>query len=208
MAKRLRTQLRHGAILALAPHHTAREVAELLGVSQSLVYQVVRRNGTGTILAGKRGRPRGVPNKSTALSRRDREELWQLLEGRTYQEVADMLGVSRQRVGQIARENPGFQSRQGRWPKIAYQRFGRAVARAAQLEQRFQEHGTLRRYRGDMKEFPPCHCEACREANKKYTYRTIGYTPKFGQEAYQAYVARHGIPHSGPLTSLNEEESE
>lgn len=96
---------------------------------------------------------------------------------RTLQEAGDEFGLTRERIRQIVNAYGPGTSRRTSLTQL--RRFTAAIAAVAKLEERRLEHGTLRRYRGSMKEFPPCRCKACLEANRTYTYK---YQPQRKKE--------------------------
>jgi hypothetical protein len=114
----------------------------------------------------------------------------------TLQELAARYGITRERVRQILVANGVTVRGRPQLPftKCEYRRLMNAVKRAAEIELRKEEHGTLRRYRGGRAAFglPSCKCDLCLQANRDRTYNALGYKPKRTREEYQELVKQLG----------------
>jgi hypothetical protein len=78
--------------------------------------------------------------------------------------------------------------------KAEIKRFIAAVTRAALIEIRKEEHGTLRRFRGGRENLglPGCKCDACSTYARERVYGYMGYTPKMGEAAYRDAIKELG----------------
>lgn len=96
-------------VAAYKEGYTLYQVADMFACSRTTAYKIIKEAAAqGLVTMRPKGRPRGSDrnnmNEATAVSMRER--------GATYQQIGDMLGVSRQRAHQIV-QRAGEEARRG-----------------------------------------------------------------------------------------------
>lgn len=114
---------------------TAREAAELEGVTAASIYNMCSRNGI-QLARGKKGRPKGevgvqdVPRADAMCA--------MFMAGRTLQEIGDLFSVTRERVRQILKKHGGITGCDGGQAKQAQDaRAARKAKREAECQEKF-----------------------------------------------------------------------